>query len=411
MPPGTHVASLPARLAESQVDYIDDGPIDDVAQNRGVLRHESSAIDHAEQLIVIDQCPLAPELAERLLARKRQRPNIKIVLVSDPRNAVYGGTPAQTLRELETSGIIVARTRLERLRDSNPLYSSLWRLTVGWWSDPFDEVSGEITLSSSLRRLNFRSNDRQLLAADDGAGGWSSIVSSAAVRGHGVASRNAALEIHGHWARDIVASELQIAAWSTDDDRLPAPPPVESRSMGTIDARFLTEGAIHVALRDAIAAAGPGDSISVAVHAMGDRQMVASLLRAAARGAALRLLLDADSPANPAVAAELIRAAGGNIDVHWRSSEDGVRLVMIRHRNDVWLTLGSADITRRDLDDLDLEANIELHLPARAAPARAAADRFARDWAAAAAYAAHADESTSLYWRYRVAEATGLAMF
>jgi hypothetical protein len=407
MPPGTHMTSLPARLAESQVDFIDDLP-----QHDRILRREYAIVDRAEQVIILDQCPLAHDLAQHLLVRKHQRPNLKMVLVTDPRNEVYGGTPAQTLDALEASGIIVARTRLERLRDSNPLYSSFWRLSAGWWSDPFDETPGEATLISTLRRLNFKANQRQLLVADDGAGGWSSIVASAGLH-TGSAGSSAALEIRGHLARDIAASELQIAAWSTDDDRLPDAPPIENRSMGTIDARFLTEGAIHVALRDAIAVAGSGDSISVAVPEIGDRQVITAMLGAAARGTHLQLLLDAALPGNQAVAAELMRNEAGNVEVRWRPhvAAADARFVLIRHRNDVWLNLGSADLTGRDLDDLNLEANIELHMPARATPARAASDSFTRDWSSAAAYAVHADESKESYWRYRLAEATGLGIF
>jgi hypothetical protein len=355
-------------------------------------------------MIVLDQCPLAHALAKQLLLRKRQRPNIKIMLVTDPRNEVYGGTPAQTLSTLEAAGIIIVRTRLARLRDSNPLYSSLWRLAVGWWSDPFDEVPGQVTLSSTLRRRNFKADRRQLLVADDGAGGWTSIVLSASGASLG-------LEIRGHLARDIVASELEIAAWSTDDDRLPTAPPMMSRGVGTIDARFLTEGAIHTALRDVIAVAGSGDSIDVMVRALDDRRMVAAMLLAAARGARLQLLLRSDSPGTRAAAGELVHNAAGNIEVRWQTAELEARYTLVRHRSDVWIDLGSANFTRRGLGDLDLTADIELHMPARAAPARAALDLFAREWSSAAAYADRADESRATYWRYRLADATGLTLF
>jgi phosphatidylserine/phosphatidylglycerophosphate/cardiolipin synthase-like enzyme len=86
------------------------------------------------------------------------------------------------------------------------------------------------------------------------------------------------------------------------------------------------------------------------------------------------------------------------------------------------MNLGSANFTRRNLDDLNLEAGVELRMPAHAAPARAAADYFARQWAgaaaadaaAAAAAAGTADSaqaSAAEYWRYRLAEATGLSSF
>lgn len=407
LPRGTRVASLPARLAESQVDFLDD-----LAPAGAILKRETEAIRRAEQTIVLDQNPLARELAEALLLRKRQRPNLKVMLVTDPRNEVYGGTPSRTLSALERTGIVVVRTRLERMRDPNPLYSSLWRLCVGWWSDPFDEIPGEATLGSYLRRLNLKADRRQLLVADDGAGGWTSIVTSAAPSG-AAATAGVGLEIRGHLAGAIVSSELQIAAWSTDDDRLPAAPPVETHGVGAIDARFLTEGALQTALRDAITVAGGGDSIKIAVQTFGDRQLIDALLRAAGRGARVQLLLDPGSPETQAAAGELLREQPGRIEVRWRAVDPGAEAgyAVIQHRSDVWFDVVSANLTRRGLDDLDLAAGIELHMPARAGPARVAGELFAKRWASAAAYAAHADESTKTYWRYRVAEATGLSVF
>jgi hypothetical protein len=404
---GTHVASLPARFNESQIDFLDA-----LAPAGSILKRETDAIGRAEQTIVLDQSPLTRELADALLLRKRQRPNLKVMLVTDPRNEVYGGTRSQTLSALERTGIVVVRTRLERMRDSNPLYSSLWRLCVGWWSNPFDELPREATWRSSLRRLNLKADRRQLLVADDGAGGWASIVMSAAPSGAAVTA-GVGLEIRGHLAGAIVASELQIAAWSTDDDRLPAAPPADSRGVGTIDARFLTEGAIQAALLDEIAVAGSDDSIRIAVQTFGDRQIVDAVSRAAARGARVQLLLDPGSPETQAAAGELLREGPGKIEVRWRAhaSRAEAGYAVIQHRNDVWFDVGSADFTRRGLDDLDLTADIELHMPARAGPARAATDLFARQWSDAAAYAAHADESQETYWRYRVGEATGLAVF
>jgi hypothetical protein len=413
------VASLPVRLNESQVDFFDD-----LAPSGAAIKRETEAIGRAEQTIVLDQSPLARELADALLLRKRQRPNLKIMLVTDPRNEVYGGTRSLTLSALERAGIVVVRVRLERLRDPNPLYSSFWRLCVGWWSDPFDEMPGEATLRSSLRRFNSKADRRQVLVADDGAGGWTSIVMSApsisaapsagAGPGAGLGvDVGVGVELHGALAAAMVASELQIAAWSTDDDRLPAVPPVDTRGVGAIDARFLTEGAIQGALRDAIAVAGTGDSIKIAVQDFSDRQMVDSVLRAAGRGARVQLLLDPGSPETQAAAGELLRQESGRIEVRWRAgaSRSAAGYAMIQHRSDVWFDVGSANFSRGDLDDLDPAANVELHMPARAGPARAVTDLFAKHWANAAAYAAHADESRETYWRYRIAEATGLSVF
>ena len=395
LPAGTHVASLATRIAESEVDFFDE-----TLQPGITLRRSIALIERAEQMLVIDQSPLPREFTEHLLARKRQRPNLKIVLVTDPRDQHEGGTPALTLSSLEAAGIIVARADLGRLRDSNPLYSSVWRMAIGWWSDPFDEAPTGSTLLSSLRQLNDKADERSVLVGDDGAGGWTSIVGS---RGA------AALGLRRHLGRDIAASELAIAAWSTDDDRLPGPPPADNRTMGSIDVRLLTDGAVLSALRDAIGVAGGGDDIALTVGALGDRRIVNALLHATIRGAHLKLLLDPHRPANRAVAAELLRDAGSGIEVRWLQGTPA-GLLLIRHRADVWLNVGSADFTRRDLDDLNLETHVELHMPSSAACARAAADAFSRQWAAAGAYADHIDDSPGTYWKYRLAEATGLGI-
>jgi hypothetical protein len=365
-----------------------------------------SAIDHAEQLIVLDRSPVARELAQHLLARKRARPNLKIVLVTDSGNEAFGGTPAQYLGVLEQAGIIVARVRLERLRDSNPLYSGLWRLLLGWWSEPFDEAPGQVTLQSWSRMRNSKADQRQLVVADDGSGGWTAIV--------GPAAAPAALMLRGSLARAMIGSELQIAAWSTDDDRLPPVPPMNLRGVGSIDARFLTEGAIETALLDAIAASARDDQISIAVENLSDRRLIAAALDAAARGVHVQVLLERNRMPNQASAGEMLRDGGGRIEVRWYPAGQAAsrpKLLVVRHRSDLWVNFGSANFTRRNLGDLNLESGVELRMPARSAPARAVTDYFATIWSGADRETGAADESDAAYWRYRLAEATGLSSF
>ena len=358
-------------------------------------------------MILLDESPLTREIAQHVLTRKHLRPNLKVVVVSDPLDEAYGGTPAQYLDALEQAGIIVARTGLNRLRDSNPLYSGLWRLSIAWWSDPFDEEPGRINLRSSLRTLNFKRDQRQLMVADDGAGGWLSMIP-------GDANGDVGVELRGGLAHAAVSSELQIADWSTDDDRLPSAPPAEGRAVGSIDVRFLTEGAIRSALLDAVAAAGSGDELSFAVHALSDRQLIRAALRAAERGVRLKILLDPQAPPNRAVAGELTRGGGGLIEVRWLAPA-GVSaktsLAIARRGSELWVNVGAADFTRPSLGDFNLEAAIEMRLPARAAAARALVDHFTKEWTSATAYARFADESRGTYWRYRLLEGGGLSVF
>lgn len=406
LPAGLHVTSLPARLTESQVDFIDDSQ-----QHGALLERELELIDRAEQAVVLDECPLTSRIFEHLLMRKRERPHVRVLVVTDPRDEVYGGTPATTLSTLEQAGVVVVRTQLDRMRDSNPLYSSLWRLAVSWWSHPFEETPGE--LAATLRRLNNKADERQLIVADDGAGGWLSLVMSAPPLANTPMDTNAGLLIRGNLARDIIASERGVAAWSTDEDRLPALPPVGDHGVGSIDARFLTEGAVAMALHEVINLTVSGDSVSLMARALNDRSTLDALTRAAARGVHLQLLLDPDVPGTQAAAAELLHEGAGDIGIRWQAgaSRREARYALVRHRNDAWIEMGSANVTRRDLSDFNLTAGIELHIPGRSSQARAAADLFGKAWAGAAPYAIHADASRDAYWRYRLEEATGLGIF
>ena len=401
LPLGTHISSQVSRLSEADIDFLYESP-----RRQAAIARDLSAVDHAERLIVVDRSPLTRQLAQRLLDRKRLRPNLKIVVVTDPRNEAFGGTSSQTLTSLEEAGIIVARVRLDRLRDSNPLYTGLWRLLFAWWSDPFDETPGRVTLPAWLRMQNHKSDRRQFVVADDGSGGWTAVNSSA--------GSAASLILRGSLARAMIAGELQIAAWSTEDDRLPADPQMNGGGVGSIDARFLTEGAIESALLDALGATGAGDHIGIAVQIFSERRLVAAALSATARGARLQVVLDRNAQPNRVVAAELLREGSGRIEVRWSAGGQEAsypRLLVVRERADIWMNVGSANFTRRDLGDLNLAASVELRMPGRAAPARAVIEYFAAIWENASVDADFADESRAAYWRYRIAEATGLSSF
>ena len=399
LPPGTHVASLATRLTESQVQVLA-AP----AASGEIEARELALIDRASELIVIDAAPLSRAVGQGLLLQRIKRPNIKIVLVSDPRSEAYGGTPVEYLESLERAGVIVARVRLDRLRDCIPLYSALWRLTIGWWSDPFDEHPAEAGLRAALRARNQKSDQRRLLVADDGAGGWSSLLS---------ASPDLAVQIGGGLARDMAASELEIAAWSSGDDRLPVPPRAAARGPGSIDARFLTEGAIRGAMLDALAAAGAGDEAGLAAARLSDRRVIGAVLRAAGQGAHVRVLLDAGTAPNFPVAAELERRGGGNIELRWREppAPASAALAWVARRGELSVSLGAADFTRPSLDDINLESAIELRLPEREAAAHALESHFAEQWAAGVAYTRYAVPSQSDYWQYRFKQAAALAAF
>src|SRR5262245_7424818 len=90
---------------------------------------------------------LSAQLRDALLARKRAVPGLRILLVTDPINDVYGGLPSRDLATLRGAGIDVVSFDLDGLRDSNAIYSAFWRMTMKWWSG---DGSGDASLPNPL---------------------------------------------------------------------------------------------------------------------------------------------------------------------------------------------------------------------------------------------------------------------
>jgi phosphatidylserine/phosphatidylglycerophosphate/cardiolipin synthase-like enzyme len=146
---------------------------------------------------------------------------------------------------------------------------------------------------------------------------------------------------------------------------------------------------------------------------LSDRRVIDAVLRAAARGAHVRVLLDPGATPNSSVAAELERGGSGNIELRWRvpPALATASLALVARRGELWASAGAADFTRPSLDDVDLESAIELRLPLRAAAARALETHFDAKWAAGGAYPRYAVESQADYWQYRFTQAAALAAF
>src|SRR5262249_17786629 len=146
-----------------------------------------------------------------------------ILFITDPINDVYGGAPSPLLDELRRAGIEVVVTDLDRLRDSNPGYSAVWRTLVRWWGNsagggsfvnPFDGADDGISLRSWLALLNFKANHRKVIVADAADGTLTALVTSANPHDASSAHSNVALRFSGTLAEQVVGSELAVARFS-----------------------------------------------------------------------------------------------------------------------------------------------------------------------------------------------------
>jgi phosphatidylserine/phosphatidylglycerophosphate/cardiolipin synthase-like enzyme len=181
--------------------------------------------------------------------------------------------------------------------------------------------------------------------------------------------------------------------------------------LGTIDATFLTEGAIGMAVADSLATLVGGDEVRLSTRHLSDRRIIAALSRAAASGARVQVLLDPVPGPNLGSAGELRR---GGVEIRWAADQSYAprsSLLLVRHGKDASIYFGSANFTRRNLADFNLESAMELRASVFAALPKTFDEYFAARWAAAAEYQRYADESLPTYWSLRFAEATGLSSF
>lgn len=377
--------------------------------------------------------PLSAELTDALLAQKRRHPGLEAVVITDPLNTLYGGIELDHLEALRRAGVAVVLTDLNRLRASNPLWSGVWHLGPRWLGNsaragwlPNALGPGQVTLRSYLALLNFNANHRKTLVVDRGEG-WAGLVTSANPHDASSLHGNVALRFEGAAALDLLASERAVASWSGITLPGPAPPP-RGPAEGSLHLQLLTEGAIRDALLAAIDASGEGDRLDLAVFYLSHRGVIEALKRARQRGVEVRALLDPNRDAfglekggipNRPVARELV-ASG--IAVRWcatRGEQCHSKLLLRRPADggEAELILGSANFTRRNLDDLNLETSVRLTGPADAGAIRDAEAFLERRWESSPErttsepFATFDDATAWQGLRYRIMEATGLSTF
>jgi phosphatidylserine/phosphatidylglycerophosphate/cardiolipin synthase-like enzyme len=390
------------------------------------------------------QRALSAELRDALLARKRAVPDLKVLVIADPVNDVYGGLPSKELKALTEAGIDVVRIDLDRLRDSNPIYSGFWRLTMKWWSgdgagdaflpNPLDDGPDRVPFGAWARLLNFKADHRKVIIADDGKGGMTGMVMSANPHDASSLNSNVAIRVSGAALAPLLASELALAResgwrsnWTTPE---PAPlPALHPESAARV--QVLTEGEIRAAVVRNFADAGVGDSIDIAMFYLSEREVIQALLGAARRGVAVRVILDPNKDAfgrekngipNRSVAAELSAASEGAIKVRWfrtHGEQFHTKLVVVRTAKEYWFTAGSANLTRRNVDDYNLEANVAATVPPNSEIATSIGTWFDQLWSNRGPpdleyttdIGTYADPSQGTYWLYRFMEGTGLSTF
>lgn len=432
----------------TDISYLDSAGNRQIEQS--IFDQVFSMIDAAEKLVLVDMFlfnpyqgagsethrALSEELTFRLIAKKRDNPQLPVILITDPFNTLYGGLPSEQMEALQQAGVSLTYTELTALRDSNPLYSAIWRSFVRYWGNgtggllPNPVGEGKVSLRTYLALLNFKANHRKVVIADQN-GQLFALVTSANPHDGSSAHGNVALRFGGPAVQDLIDTELAVLRMSNADtgplEAAIAPFQFLSGLTESEQIQVFTERAIEVALIESINSSQSGDQLDIAVFYLSDRHVLKAMLDAHSRGVQIRVLLDPNKDAfgrrkngipNRQTAHEL-HSAG--VPVRWcdtHGEQCHSKFLLVRQADgEARLILGSANFTRRNLDNLNLETSVRLSASVYHPIMSEAADWFDMRWSNGSerqfslAYEEYADESIWRRIMYRFMEASGLSTF
>ena len=348
--------------------------------------------------------PLADELAAALIEKRLTNPDMPMLVITDPINRIYGDQAPALYARLADAGIPVVFTALDQLPDSNRLYApQAW-----FWSrflpaekpedsrlvpNPFDPEGDKLTLAQLGRLLYFKANHRKVLVTGRSGGETRLLVPSFNPADGSANHSNIGLLVDGPVARFAAESELDVAGWSATAPEniqgglalkaaeaiadmqnyfraLPEPGAAET---GEPSVAYRSEGAIRDELILQLQKAVAGTRIDIGIFYFSDRRVVEALKAVIGRGARVRVLMDANRDAfgrekngipNRVVAAELMALADDHdVGVRWAATHGEQfhsKVLRISGPRQEILFLGSANWTRRNLANRNLEANLLL---------------------------------------------------
>lgn len=384
-PPGTNVdGDLYPVQGDFIYDltYVKDGKR---IHEKNIFQREMDLIKEAQDFLILDLFlhndeyddkdaypSQVAEMTQALVEKKKENPNMPILFVTDPINNFYGAYIQENLGLLEKAGIDLVVTDHMKMRDSNPIYSGLYRAYIqwfgtkgrGWISNPFASTGPKVNIRSILKLANFKGNHRKVVINEKEA-----LVASANPHDPSAHHENVAMAFRGQAMKDLIDSELIFFPHAPGSIKNFKPEPVISSKD---KLRIISEGEIYKALKTAICQARKGDSIDLAIFYISDFSILKELGRASDRGVNVRIIGDLNkdafgikkngAPNRPALSE--LKENHPNIEIKFYKTSgeqfhSKMAYVNYQHQ-DPRAILGSANFTRRNLENFNLETDVEL---------------------------------------------------
>ncbi len=445
-PKGTSFESQ--EMMDSHVEFLYDLTYEKNGQSikeQRIFKEQLALIEEARDFIILDMFlfndaykrdtdviypNLSGDLTAALIEKKKKYPDMNILFITDEINNFYGVYESPYISELKANNIPVIVTNLEKVRDSNPSYAGIWRTLIkwfgtkgkGWLPNAFSPDSPKVTLRGYLKLLNFKANHRKVLITEDAA-----IITSMNPHDASGNHSNIAFKVKGLVIKDLVETELTVARFSGYED-LDGFDKYNFINTTNAKVSVITEGKISDSLIKEIKATEEGDIISMGMFYIGQRKLVKELINASNRGVEINLVFDANKDAfglekdgvpNRAVASEMIKKSDGKIQIKWyntKGEQFHTKLTYIEKFDKSIAIGGSANLTRRNIDDYNLETNLKIEVPKYSRIDNDLKAYFYRIWSNETGnytldYEAYEEKSLYKTIKYRIQEGTGLSSF
>ena len=459
LPEGLNIEGQIHSVPSDDIYFYSDKTYVDSSGNRHsdqtIIDEVLNMIDSANQYILIDMFlfnsflgsgviphrELADEITNALIKKKKQNPDIIIQIISDPINNIYGGFVSPHFETLRENGIPVIITNLSILRDSNIIYSSLWRsflkLIPNLVSLPnvFDSMEHNIGLKSYLKLFNFKANHRKVIVTDfvrsNGNIDFATLITSENFQDASSAHTNTAIKVNGYIWKDVIASESTVAKLSNKHLINPNLTLINKYKINNdgVRVQILTEKAIKNKVLELINSAEKDNIIDLVMFYISDRDIVRALKKADKRGVMLRILLDPNKDAfgrekngipNRQVSYELVKNSSGNTVIRWchtHGEQCHSKLIILTSDMQYSIIQGSGNFTRRNLENLNLELNLYISTPTQIPVITDAKKFFDVSWnnkedeIYSVEYNFYSDSSIYRTLLYRFTEFTGISSY
>lgn len=391
-PMGTNIQSEEKGLEEFKLvwdlSYLKDG---EVVRDQNIFGQQIDLIQRAEDFLLLDiflfndkhdkKNLVYPEnvktMTDALIAKKKANPDMTIILITDPLNNFYGAYTQKHIKRLEEAGITLVVSDLDKMKDSNPLYSGFYRAYIKWFGvsqegfirNFFQKDGPKVSITSILKLINFKGNHRKVYISEKEA-----LISSSNPHDPSGFHSNVAVRFSSPVIIDLIASEIAVMDFSGVEVPALLYKGVDGEPIAGLDLKVMTEKRVYENMKENLEKAGEGDQVWLGIFYISDFKVLRDLRAASDRGAEIKIIADPNKDAfglekngtpNRYSLHELVEKAE-NVEVRWydtHGEQYHTKLIYFDFKDrDSVAILGSSNFTKRNLQNLNLETDVLLRM-------------------------------------------------